>query len=1169
MANPLEISVPKNGFKRVNIDLPCIATGQTVDVSTVLITQFPSYGVLTIEEFSGKILYKPLEGYVGHDRFVYSVNDNLAVTCGEQAVVILVEDEAFVSIDNCVYCATEDASIKDNKGIEIKLGITNNPRLTCFSQDQLFEWESSLVFATKKEAELAMELLCTKKKVNVTGCSIPGFNPKTAFIEIPNRSVKFIACWWTFSIKLFECGEVVTEPLPPPVDPPIVIPAAIFKLLGDDIIGAEGVDVFNWPGQIGGIDANITTAPEPHPIDEIFLQQRGMRFKSDSEWMQIGPSPVSGSPLEYGACTLAFVMFPTYSNSADAWMIQKQGISLASHSHAIKLTNSPNGAANRLITHQGQLTGGNFSIQATVPWKQNQPHILVVTIGDGVQKLFLDDGSTPLAQSNQTGVLQVQTQPLRLHGGWVKYLQVKGWDIALSDEEVEQLFINLAAEHSIDIAPSPFPTYEFDPNDLALTDGQLVTQLRSKYHGLKIITAGGNPTFKENVLGVYPSIRFAVKADRMELGTNTGGGVQIERELMSVTGFTRFVVVIPTFSTGITDVWPYKSPEISHTNFTFDNGIRQQANGSSSGDSRFILFGNTGGNQWSLGGTKGPWVSGEPYVIAWVIDSGQQDLYINDSDTPLDSSAVVGTQIGNGNRLEFMSGGQTDLIFSCGFSSVLSPTEIKEKMDALKLKYGITNDYAGGATTTGLQVDYNASLEVYNTGTTAATNGQDISTWGNQAQVLFDAIQTNAANKMTYDDVTFGFPTVRALNSHMDMDAFLWPEGTFFIVCKPFDQSEIDQWRGLFGWQNNSTVFSTHYVQTDRDADGRMAFGPGPNAFTERVGNNWVIISGDFMDGGVANIYIGGRLMGTSVAGSASAQDPTLSGIIGRIYFSGSPIDAFNGWFTRVKFYANVMTPAEHAAEIASLLVDHPYVQSEQLSGVSVDWWLEATNRVYQDSGTNPSGYSTAVKSWSDKSGSGRGPFNSSAGASPIRSLTDGIDTVSFTPVNARLFHTYYKDFGTLFIVLKYTGTTSPAFISALGAPDNSGVGPSNYSVRVNTNHGGVQRIDMRMSALPTIVRDPYLHNDWYLIGYRQSDALGPELEIDGVVVATGAPGTRTKPVMIHNVMALIGGTYNNIARTESFDGHIAAIVAAERRMDNADFNAVTAALQLQYAPVL
>ena len=225
MPEEVKLEVNKNSFLHIDIGLPCTSQGLDPDNNSLLITEYPKFGALEIQQFSGKILYVPEPNCVGLDSFKFTLFDNLAQPCGEQLVIILIKDNAWITIDDIEYCGSQDANIRNIPNYQIVRSFSGRPRSTCINPREYFEWEGELVFETKQEAEAAHELLSTKGRVTVSGSSLPTYDKLYAFVEIPTERVKMRANWWFFNIKVHPNDGVPKDP----VDPPTVGPEVHYK----------------------------------------------------------------------------------------------------------------------------------------------------------------------------------------------------------------------------------------------------------------------------------------------------------------------------------------------------------------------------------------------------------------------------------------------------------------------------------------------------------------------------------------------------------------------------------------------------------------------------------------------------------------------------------------------------------------------------------------------------------------------------------------------------------------------------------------------------------------------------------------------------------------------------------------------------------------------------
>ena len=473
--------------------------------------------------------------------------------------------------------------------------------------------------------------------------------------------------------------------------------------------------------------------------------------------------------------------------------------------------------------------------------------------------------------------------------------------------------------------------------------------------------------------------------------------------------------------------------------------------------------------------------------------------------------------------------------------------------------------------TEGLEVYYDASQLVYtDAGATQAVHNDSVQEWHNRISNSYHAKQTNASFKPVWkSEIELDVPAVRisGLQRLEIQDNYDWNGGTFFAVYKPWNQGESHDYRNLFGFDADSGSSTARYFQISTNT-GEINFGllgSGAEARSLKNPSHVCVVHGTY-DGATKKLYMNGVEVASTSGGGALGAISSLPPLVGAGYFTNSVVDNMDGWIMDLLFYNRVLTDEEQSSMVEHLRDKNDLAFNEwedDIDGVGVDLWLSADKHVYNDLGLTEASDTEDVRMWQTRTRHPRDAFKES-GSSPSLRTISGIKTLQFES-GEYLRHNYYDGYGTVFIIGRYTGSTSAVYASYMGGSTAGSL--SNWYVRSNTGHDD-GRLEVDADDFPA-VHTPFLYNSWNAITYRQSNSDGQELMVDGLTVDSSGAGVRVPVPYIPSVLQIIGGAFFNSVPVDFHVGEVAEIICAKRRMTDAELNTIHAYLGLKYSNVL
>lgn len=476
---------------------------------------------------------------------------------------------------------------------------------------------------------------------------------------------------------------------------------------------------------------------------------------------------------------------------------------------------------------------------------------------------------------------------------------------------------------------------------------------------------------------------------------------------------------------------------------------------------------------------------------------------------------------------------------------------------------------------------YDPTQKVYkDAGVTLAADGDTIQEWHNSVADQYHARQSDVADRMLYDDSTFGYATIKntgaAGGRYLEIDDYVWLDDaagcSFFFVIKPFND-QIHANEAIIGYKQSAGGGSARYLWSSRGSDGLTILYDGVTGgnTTQRRTNNWHILHGTYDPTDTVTgfkLYVNGVLQNEVAAGTPAAVDGAEKGVLGATWISGSVQGYFDGWFRDVVIYDRVLTTDEQTAVVNDLFTKNPQIKRDKPDNVDVDWWLDAGELVYTDQGSTLATAGGKVLAWSDRSINGLGAFrNFDGGNAPTLRLEDSIDAIEFSV--DYMWNNYVDGFGTLFMLMKFEGPDIDEYIGALCADDSTGPEPM-FRVRVNSGAGsftGEQRVNHKnFDGVANVAR---IRNEWYLLSFRQSGTDGQELKVNGITVDSNATtGTIDAIPYIGGRLPIIGAAYYNALVAEYYTGFIAEIIASADRMNDTDYSTVLEYFDTKYSVI-
>lgn len=483
-----------------------------------------------------------------------------------------------------------------------------------------------------------------------------------------------------------------------------------------------------------------------------------------------------------------------------------------------------------------------------------------------------------------------------------------------------------------------------------------------------------------------------------------------------------------------------------------------------------------------------------------------------------------------------------------------------------------------GASVPTAALDLNAASKVFSdtAATTAATDTDLVEVWQNDVADQYHARQAITTFKLSYDDSTFGFPTLKTdgTTNYMEIDDYDWGTsgGTLFAVIKQIDVTKDDFDRSILSWKALATGQATKNMYADIDGAQELnANIDGAGSIeARRRPNNWYIQSmindpTNAVDG--FKLFVNGVQVASAPGATPLAIDPATKAVIGAAISGTSKVDGFEGWMQRFKFFEEVLTLEQHSTVVEELMSANSSIKNQKPGGVDVDMWLDPDEDVYSDTGSVAAVATVrpgpTVGAWSDQSINALGALATNGGSIiPTYEIIDGVNALGFD--NDNFFLSYGGDFKTVLIVLKYF-ESSTSDTSVLSTRKLVGGGP-NFLIRVYDNSD--ETLSVEGEGLPTLTF-PAPVDEWYLLTFRFDDTTA-ELRINDTVVATGAVSSRVAPVwQVSRPPALGAGYIGSTSESERMEGWIRDVVVANRRLGDTELASVTTAIQAKNSSLL
>lgn len=459
----------------------------------------------------------------------------------------------------------------------------------------------------------------------------------------------------------------------------------------------------------------------------------------------------------------------------------------------------------------------------------------------------------------------------------------------------------------------------------------------------------------------------------------------------------------------------------------------------------------------------------------------------------------------------------------------------------------------------GYAIWLNASEGTYkDAGLTLAAHGETVQEWHDQSENDYHAVQTTASNRPTFS-TEHGFPSVAfPSNQWFTIPNYFWGGGTIFIVCKSWEMSRTI-YRSLMGYQHLGSIYSTRYMRSSNNV-GRMEAGVVDGWFADDFqiyGDFYVhCITFDVTNG--LKLYIDDILVATDPTGtSVDAVNASVPMLLGALYYNTTAVDKFFGHITDVVMYDTVLDVLQLQQCVSFLKNKDSAVRVPQVpAGVTgVGLWLAGDELTYKDETTFALN-DEAVQLWKDKAGH-KNAYQSAAISKPTLKLEDNILALYFDG-NDYLYHTYFGELGTCFVVGKLT-SNSNFYRSFLGA--YGGSTSANIYLRPVDNSGNIA---CALADVPAVTTAK-IYNEWYLLSMRFDNATGIEMSVNGIVVAQGGTGTRTPVPQDGKNPPMIGATYYSDTVVDYHLGYIAEVIIYPNKLNDTDYNTVISYLKNKY----